>query len=154
MSNTVSAAFRRQSQAQRFLGMNPGPFGEIDAVRDWMGIVAPADKPAHENPKRPVEGFACVRSEVSGRRLWGLFRKRFGTEEFFLPNTSSPTTAGFFRRGTQSHTGQAAGTRSRAALCRLRRASARTGRGAETRTGSSVSADSPRPDFDTFEAQF
>jgi single-strand selective monofunctional uracil DNA glycosylase len=76
-----------------FLGMNPGPFGmvqcgvpfgEIDAVRDWMGIVAPVDKPAHENPKRPVEGFACARSEVSGRRLWGLFRERFGTAEAFF----------------------------------------------------------------------
>jgi single-strand selective monofunctional uracil DNA glycosylase len=76
-----------------FLGMNPGPFGmaqcgvpfgEIDAVRDWMGIVAPIDQPAHENPKRPIEGFACARSEVSGRRLWGLFRERFGTAEAFF----------------------------------------------------------------------
>ena len=76
-----------------FLGMNPGPFGmvqcgvpfgEINAVRDWMGIEAIVEKPANENPKRPVEGFACTRSEVSGRRLWGLFQQRFGrAEEFF-----------------------------------------------------------------------
>ena len=76
-----------------FLGMNPGPwgmaqtgvpFGEIAAVRDWLGIEAAVNKPEHEHPKRPIEGFACVRSEVSGRRLWGLFRERFGTpEEFF-----------------------------------------------------------------------
>jgi single-strand selective monofunctional uracil DNA glycosylase len=76
-----------------FLGMNPGPFGmvqcgipfgEIAAVHGWMGIIAPVGKPVHENPKRPVEGFACERSEVSGRRLWGLFRERFGTAEAFF----------------------------------------------------------------------
>lgn len=76
-----------------FLGMNPGPFGmvqcgipfgEIAAARDWMGIEAPVDQPAIENPRRPVEGFACTRSEVSGRRLWGLFQQRFGTAEAFF----------------------------------------------------------------------
>ena len=76
-----------------FLGMNPGPFGmaqcgipfgEIAAVRDWLGISAPVGKPAHENPRRPVEGFACTRSEVSGKRLWGLFRERFGSAEAFF----------------------------------------------------------------------
>ena len=76
-----------------FLGMNPGPFGmvqcgvpfgEIAAARDWMGIEAPVGKPAQENPKRPIEGFACLRSEVSGRRLWGLFEQRFGTAESFF----------------------------------------------------------------------
>lgn len=90
-------AYLRRYGAQRkrivFLGMNPGPFGmvqcgvpfgEIDAVRDWMGIEAPIGKPARENPKRPVEGFACTRSEVSGRRLWSLFRERFGTADAFF----------------------------------------------------------------------
>ena len=76
-----------------FIGMNPGPFGmvqcgipfgEIAAARDWMGIDAPVGKPARENPKRPVEGFACPRSEVSGRRLWGLFQQRFGSAEAFF----------------------------------------------------------------------
>jgi single-strand selective monofunctional uracil DNA glycosylase len=70
-----------------FLGMNPGPFGmtqtgvpfgEVTAVRDWLGITAPIGKPGREHPKRPVEGFSCRRSEVSGRRLWGLFAARFG----------------------------------------------------------------------------
>lgn len=90
-------AYLRRYGAQRkrivFLGMNPGPFGmvqcgvpfgEIDAVRDWMGIEAPVGKPVRENPKRPVEGFACTRSEVSGRRLWSLFRERFGTADAFF----------------------------------------------------------------------
>ena len=76
-----------------FLGMNPGPFGmvqtgvpfgEVAAVRDWMGIKAPVGKPALEHAKRPVEGFNCMRSEVSGRRLWGLFSERFGTPEAFF----------------------------------------------------------------------
>ncbi|KAB2641776.1 MAG: single-stranded DNA-binding protein [Verrucomicrobia bacterium] len=68
-----------------FLGMNPGPFGmaqtgvpfgEIAAVRDWMGIQAAVAKPPCEHPKRPIDGFACQRSEVSGQRLWGLFAAR------------------------------------------------------------------------------
>jgi single-strand selective monofunctional uracil DNA glycosylase len=76
-----------------FLGMNPGPFGmaqtgvpfgEIPAVRDWMGISGPVGRPPNEHPKRPVEGFACTRSEVSGRRLWGLFAERFGTPAAFF----------------------------------------------------------------------
>ncbi len=70
-----------------FVGMNPGPwgmaqcgvpFGEIELVRDWLGILGKVGKPLAEHPKKPVEGFACRRSEVSGRRLWGLIRERFG----------------------------------------------------------------------------
>ena len=76
-----------------FLGMNPGPFGmmqtgvpfgEVAAVRDWMGVVAPVGRPALEHPKRPIEGFACTRSEVSGRRLWGWARARFGSADAFF----------------------------------------------------------------------
>ena len=68
------------------MGMNPGPwgmaqtgipFGEIAAVRDWMGIEVEVEKPEIEHPKRPIEGFDCKRSEVSGRRLWGLFGERY-----------------------------------------------------------------------------
>ncbi len=76
-----------------FLGMNPGPFGmvqtgvpfgEVGVVRDWLEIEGLVRKPEHQHPRRPVSGFACTRSEVSGRRLWGLFAERFGTpEEFF-----------------------------------------------------------------------
>ena len=75
------------------VGMNPGPFGmtqtgvpfgEIAAVRDWMGINEPVGKPEREHKKRPVIGFDCPNSEVSGRRLWGLFSQRFGTAEAFF----------------------------------------------------------------------
>ena len=76
-----------------FLGMNPGPFGmaqtgvpfgEVTIVRNWLKIEAPIGKPGNEHPKRPVEGFACKRSEVSGRRLWELFAQRFGRAEVFF----------------------------------------------------------------------
>lgn len=76
-----------------FLGMNPGPFGmtqtgvpfgEIAAVRDWMKLSAPVGRPAREHPRRPIEGFACRRSEVSGRRLWGWVAATFGAPEAFF----------------------------------------------------------------------
>lgn len=76
-----------------FLGMNPGPFGmtqtgvpfgEVVAVRDWMALAAPIGRPAVEHPRRPIEGLACSKSEVSGRRLWGLFKFRFTTPEAFF----------------------------------------------------------------------
>lgn len=76
-----------------FLGMNPGPwgmaqtgvpFGEIQAVRDFLKIDAKIGKPRTEHPKRPIEGLGCSRSEVSGRRMWGLFQERFGTPKAFF----------------------------------------------------------------------
>lgn len=75
------------------VGMNPGPygmaqtgvpFGDVAMVRDWLGIQGPVGKPPREHPKRPIEGFACPRSEVSGQRLWGWARRRFGTPERFF----------------------------------------------------------------------
>lgn len=81
------------SKKALFLGMNPGPFGmaqngipfgEISAVRDWMKLEGTVHKPDREHPKRPVEGFACSRSEVSGRRLWGLMKNRWGSPESFF----------------------------------------------------------------------
>lgn len=76
-----------------FLGMNPGPFGmvqtgvpfgEVAMVRDWLGIEAPVGRPEHEHPKRPVQGFACTRSEVSGARLWGAIADHFGRPDRFF----------------------------------------------------------------------
>jgi len=75
------------------VGMNPGPFGmaqtgvpfgDVAMVRDWMGIEAPVGRPPREHPQRPVLGFACARSEVSGTRLWGWASRRFGTAETFF----------------------------------------------------------------------
>ena len=76
-----------------FLGMNPGPwgmaqtgvpFGEVSFVRDWLKIEGTINHPQNEHPKRPVQGFECTRSEVSGRRLWSLLRDRFRTPEAFF----------------------------------------------------------------------
>jgi single-strand selective monofunctional uracil DNA glycosylase len=75
------------------VGMNPGPwgmaqtgvpFGEIAAVRDWLGLAIEVERPKSEHPKRPVLGAACGRSEVSGRRLWGWASTTFGSPEAFF----------------------------------------------------------------------
>ncbi len=76
-----------------WLGMNPGPFGmaqtgvpfgEIAMVRSFLGIEAPVGRPEREHPKRPIEGFACPRSEVSGKRIWSFVQARFGTAAAFF----------------------------------------------------------------------
>src|SRR5512137_2605345 len=82
---------RRYGRGRReimIVGMNPGPwgmaqtgvpFGDVAMVRDWLGITGRVSQPATLHPARPVQGFACARGEVSGRRLWGWARDRFGT---------------------------------------------------------------------------
>ena len=94
---------RRYAQSPKdivLIGMNPGPwgmaqtgipFGEVTAVRDWLDIEAPVSMPSPIHPKRPVAGFKCGRSEVSGRRLWGWAQKTFKTptnffSRFFVAN--------------------------------------------------------------------
>lgn len=76
-----------------FVGMNPGPwgmsqtgvpFGEINMVRDWLKISGPVGKPSKEHPDRKVTGFQCPRSEISGLRLWGLFRDLCESPENFF----------------------------------------------------------------------
>ncbi len=66
------------------LGMNPGPFGmgqtgvpfgEVSFVRDWMKLQGKVTRPRAEHPKRPITGLLSTRSEVSGKRLWGLFSR-------------------------------------------------------------------------------
>jgi len=75
------------------LGMNPGPFGmaqtgvpfgDVSMVRDWLGLDGKVGEPARMHDKRPVLGFGCARREVSGQRLWGWARDRFGTPERFF----------------------------------------------------------------------
>ncbi|MBQ7665689.1 MAG: hypothetical protein IJS42_03135 [Synergistaceae bacterium] len=77
-----------------FLGMNPGPwgmaqtgvpFGEINAVRNFLRIDSISiTHPDNESIKYPVLGLECRKSEVSGKRLWGLFSQRFGTADSFF----------------------------------------------------------------------
>ncbi|MGC4091015.1 MAG: hypothetical protein QM756_24700 [Polyangiaceae bacterium] len=82
------------------MGMNPGPFGmvqtgvpfgDVSMVRDYLGIEGKVQAPKQEHPARPVQGFACKRSEVSGTRLWGWARERYPEprdffERFFVIN--------------------------------------------------------------------
>lgn len=76
-----------------FVGMNPGPwgmsqtgvpFGEINMVRNWLEIFGPVGSPLEEHPDRKITGFQCTRSEISGLRLWGLFRDLCGSPENFF----------------------------------------------------------------------
>ncbi|TAH34412.1 MAG: single-stranded DNA-binding protein [Planctomycetota bacterium] len=75
------------------VGMNPGPhgmaqtgvpFGDVASVRDWLRIEGPVGRPDPEHPRRPVHGFAGRRGEVSGARLWGWARARYGTPQRFF----------------------------------------------------------------------
>lgn len=82
------------------LGMNPGPwgmaqtgvpFGDVGMVRGWLGIEAHIERPQREHAKRPVLGFAIKRGEVSGARLWGWAKQRYGEparffSEYFVAN--------------------------------------------------------------------
>ena len=74
------------------LGMNPWPwgmaqtgvpFGEVTFVRDWLGIAGEVGQPRQGHERLAIQGFACARSEVSGRRLWGLMQAHYGSAEAF-----------------------------------------------------------------------
>ncbi|XP_074101707.1 single-strand-selective monofunctional uracil-DNA glycosylase [Cotesia typhae] len=76
-----------------FLAMNPGPwgmsqtgipFGEINAVVNWLKLSGLIEKPLKEQPNRKVTGFACHRSEISGRRFWNLFKSICGSPDNFF----------------------------------------------------------------------
>lgn len=77
------------------VGMNPGPwgmaqtgvpFGAVKEVTGWLGLHPKIGKPPVEHPKRPVEGLACTRNEVSGTRVWGWAEQKFGTADNFFKN--------------------------------------------------------------------
>jgi single-strand selective monofunctional uracil DNA glycosylase len=98
--------FGRGKKQVVLLGMNPGPFGmvqtgvpfgEVEAVRSWLGLRGAVKKPKFEHPKRPILGLAATRSEVSGRRLWGWAAQRFVTPQrfarrFFVSEKPVPTS--------------------------------------------------------------
>ncbi|XP_062843239.1 single-strand-selective monofunctional uracil-DNA glycosylase 1, partial [Trichomycterus rosablanca] len=76
-----------------FLGMNPGPFGmaqtgvpfgEVKMTRDWLKISGEVGRPPVEHPKRPIKGFLCTQSEVSGARFWSFFKQICGEPQNFF----------------------------------------------------------------------
>jgi single-strand selective monofunctional uracil DNA glycosylase len=75
------------------VGMNPGPwgmaqtgipFGDPEMVKDWLQLQAPVSAPARQHPKRPILGLESSRGEVSGKRLWGWAKERFGSPHRFF----------------------------------------------------------------------
>ena len=75
------------------VGMNPGPwgmvqtgipFGEVHLVKDWLNIKGRIKIPENTHPKRPILGFSCERSEVSGKRLWTWARDTYSTPAAFF----------------------------------------------------------------------
>ena len=91
-----AAYLRRYGKGHKkvlLLGMNPGPFGmaqtgvpfgEVTLVKEWLGVKGAVGQPERVHPARPVLGFDCPRSEVSGARVWGWAKQRFGTPEAFF----------------------------------------------------------------------
>lgn len=77
-----------------FIGMNPGPygmcqtgvpFGEVNAAKNWLMMKdRTVGKPENECPNQRVLGFDCQRSEVSGKRFWGLFQELCGDSQRFF----------------------------------------------------------------------
>lgn len=90
------AYLRRYGQGRKrviFVGMNPGPFGmaqtgvpfgEVAAVRDFLDVTAAIGSPPVLHPKRPIDGFACARSEVSGRRVWAAVQHHYKKPQAFF----------------------------------------------------------------------
>ena len=85
--------YGRGTKEVLFVGMNPGPwgmaqtgipFGAVEPVTGWLGILEKVDKPPGQHPKRKVRGFDCPRNEVSGLRVWHWARDTFGTPAAFF----------------------------------------------------------------------
>ena len=72
------------------MGMNPGhgmgntgvPFGCPEQVKEFLEIKnLLVEQPRMNHPKRTVIGLEQPKSEVSGRRIWGLLKEMFETPE-------------------------------------------------------------------------
>jgi single-strand selective monofunctional uracil DNA glycosylase len=78
------------------LGMNPGPygmaqtgvpFGATKMATDVLGIEAVELKtPSGAHPKRPIQGLAMERQEVSGTRFWTFMVEHYGSIESTFSN--------------------------------------------------------------------
>ena len=78
------------------LGMNPGPwgmaqtgvpFGATEVAQSFLGIKPrQLETPHNAHPKRPIEGMALERQEISGTRLWNLMHQYYGSAEATFQN--------------------------------------------------------------------
>lgn len=93
MHSAFLERYVRPSAEILLLGMNPGPFGmmqtgvpfgEINAVKGYLGLNLSVGKPGREHPGRPVLGMDIRRSEGSGKRLWGLISTRWPDPDDFF----------------------------------------------------------------------
>lgn len=109
------------------LGMNPGPFGMAQngvpfgdtlQVRTLLDIEEPVDTPKNTHPKRPVDGFACRRREVSGIRLWSWLAERYGSRERIFAHVwvSNYCPLAFLEEGARNRTPDKLAPAERAAL--------------------------------------
>ena len=92
MHEAYLSAYASKPVRTLLVGMNPGPFGmaqtgvpfgEIGAVKTFLKLSQPIGKPPTEHPARPILGLETKRSEVSGKRLWGLMEEHYETAEAF-----------------------------------------------------------------------
>jgi single-strand selective monofunctional uracil DNA glycosylase len=91
--DTYFSLYGKSPKEVLLVGMNPGPFGmaqtgvpfgEVESVRNWLKIETKVGTPENPHPKRPIDGFNCHRSEVSGRRVWSWAKEQFGDPENFF----------------------------------------------------------------------
>ena len=53
-------------------------------MKNWLQVSGTVGHPEREHPSRQVQGLECKRSEVSGRKFWGLFQELCGPPEVFF----------------------------------------------------------------------
>ena len=82
----------REGQKILFLGMNPGPygmmqtgvpFGEVEAVRNYLSIDGKVGVPRENPPLKPVAGMDVRQHEVSGKKFWGMAASYGSAASFF-----------------------------------------------------------------------
>lgn len=72
------------------MGMNPGhgmgntgiPFGCPKKVKKYLNITSlEVKEPAKVHPKRRISGLECEKTEISGKRIWGLIEDLYGSPD-------------------------------------------------------------------------
>lgn len=62
-------------------------FGEKNFIKDWMKLSGKVSKPHIEHPKKKISGLECNRTEISGKKFWGFFKKLCVTPEQFFKHS-------------------------------------------------------------------